>query len=230
MNTYTTLWGMDAKHKQRDAHLDEQSENVQKILEQYKLYDKKKQCRCEPWISELASNFELDGDLPVYKNALVARPVVAWIGKTFDLIENYTEQFNNRLGLAGTLISVQRPTFHHVGCLEGSRDWMNEEERILYEGHVTMPQWSLVIRGREYEVDLFMVPSNLLLGFSSNSYGESDFPTLARVNFSEFVSSKAVVHYKENQENIRCVLGDESLPELVQYLLRQLIQANFSVA
>ncbi len=230
MNTYETLWGMDAKHKQPLDHIDERADNVHKIIEQYKRYEHNRRCKCESWINSLASKFERNGYLPALKNTLVARPVIGWIGKVFDLIENYSEQFNNRLSFGGTLIAVQRPSFHHVGCREGRRDWMNEEERLIYEGHVSMPQKSLVIRGKEYEVDMFLVPSNLLLGFSSNSYGEDDFPTLVRVTFSEFASGQAVIHYHENGENIKRVLTEESLPELAQFLLSHLIQANFHVA
>lgn len=230
MNAYQNLWGMDAKHDPHSKTSDEYADNVNSIIGNLKDSIDKRDCECDSWIRKLASDYRDSGNFPVYSSVVVSQPVVQWIDFIFLTAGRFVEQFNHQFDGSGVRLEVEEPAYHHIGCREGSADWVNEKERVLYEGHIAMPDNSLIIRGKELEIDIFLVPSNLLLGFSLNKYGEDDFPTIAHMSFAKTLPSGVVVDYNIDGQSYQVLLREAEIPEFVRYLLTLLVESNIKVS
>ena len=93
-----------------------------------------------------------------------------------------------------------------------------------------MAENPLVIKGKKFDLDIFLLPSNLLLGFSLNKYGEDDFPPIAHMSFAKTLPSGEVVDYNIDGQSYQVLLREAEIPEFTRYLLTILVESNIKVS
>lgn len=138
----------------------------------------------------------------------------------FDEFERYTSEFN--LNAAGTdlLVSCTRPQCKLLTDAANSFDPTGTimQQNSEYEGHVSTRQWSLVFMVKALSLELYLIPSDLLLAFSTGHGAETDYAPLLTLDAK--LDKRGRFVFQMNDVDI-----DKSrMPELAQELFKDLVR------
>lgn len=145
----------------------------------------------------------------------VLSQTIQWLDKMFDRFEIYGFQFNQTAQGSDLLVSCTRPIKRNSnhGYLYGETD----ASCITYAGHLATRLWSMVLRGCASKVEIFIIPAELLLGFSVHSIDESGYKPLLIIETGQ---RNGLLIWRVGET----VIAVEQLPALAKELFGDLIK------
>jgi len=184
-DSFTNKWDLTSKHNATAINVSttgQSSEASQIILEALR---KRRGGEFGQWLNSLESTASAAASQASTINEQTSKEkeedtvlsqTIQWLDKMFDHFEIYGFQFNRTAQGTDLLVSCTRPIKRNSnhGYLYGEAD----DSCITYAGHLTTRLWSLVLRGCASKVEVFIIPAELLLGFSVHSIDESGYKPL----------------------------------------------------
>lgn len=79
-----------------------------------------------------------------------------------------------------------------------------------------------MIRGYSHEIQVFIIPSNMLLQLTIGSFDSTEFPPVVRINFHPDSTEKAHLKYHEGSQSLDKEINSHALPELAKAFLQHL--------
>ena len=102
---------------------------------------------------------------------------VKWVDQLFQQISILASAFNKTTANPELVITVEHAQAYEKQAQAGS----NEPEVKLYRGRVTTSQWALGVIGQEERIAVCLIPSAMLLAFTSGRFTDRDFTPLVEV-------------------------------------------------
>ncbi len=133
----------------------------------------------------------------------------------FNEFEKYASQFNLTAEGTDFIVSCTHPIkrTHSSDHIYAEAD----ETGLCYAGHLSTRFWALVVRGSASRVEVFIIPAELLLGFSVESTDESGYKPLLVIE-AEWREGKLVWHMDQT------IITLAVLPNLAKELFGDLIR------
>lgn len=186
-----------------------------------------KKCCDAYWIKQLAHSSQSKHDAEqqawMEKHSQNDRDVSEWMDHLFENMISFSDQFDQMMSDISQQIEWQTPAFHHVDC----NDVLQESDRPpgdkVYAGHLTFSEWSMMMRGYSHEIQIFIIPSNMLLQLSVGSFDSRTYPPLVRIKFHPDSTEKAHLKYHEGSESLDKEINSHALPELAKAFFTALV-------
>jgi hypothetical protein len=110
------------------------------------------------WLKNLNADFPLQtGETGVAK---AGEPLKAAgiVNHLFNDFERYAIEFNKTISDPDSRITCEQPQNSHFAAEPG-------EEPVVCQGHLSTVAWALVVQAQEHKIQIYIVPSDRLLGF-----------------------------------------------------------------
>ncbi len=187
-----------------------------------------KKCCDAFWIKQLAhskqSEHEAEQKAWMAQHSDNDQDCSEWIDKLFEYMISYSDQFDQMTSELSMQIIWETPAFHHVDC----NDILQESDRPpgdrVYAGHLTYLDWSLMIRGYSHEIQVFIIPSNMLLQLSVGSFDSKIYPPVVRMKFHPDSTEKVHLKYHDGGESLDKEINSHALPELAKAFFTALVE------
>ncbi|MCW5823681.1 MAG: hypothetical protein KIT34_12825 [Cyanobacteria bacterium TGS_CYA1] len=186
-----------------------------------------KKCCDAYWIKQLAQSSQAQHEAEqrawMEKHSQNDRDVSEWMDHLFENMISFSDQFDQMTSDISQQIEWETPAFHHVDC----NDILQESDRPpgdkVYAGHLTFSDWSMMMRGYSHEIQIFIIPSNMLLQLSVGSFDSRTYPPLVRIKFHPDSTEKAHLKYHEGSESLDKEINSHALPELAKAFFSALV-------
>jgi len=179
------------------------------------------QSKLSGWLADVLENAPAEaGDAYVdtwlpQRYALIEASARIWIDSIFAELQKFAREFNNSSTAEQLTLVIERPkaTF----AMPCRRDPSSEPYRfICYQGHLAAHNWALLIRTFYECLQVFVLPSHLLLSLENNSLIE-DVKPLAE--FRPAVNDQQVYWALSG-----VTLGEETIPAITRELFADFIR------
>ncbi len=157
--------------------------------------------------SSTAANIQARPDEILLNEKVMIDTAIRGLDKIFDEFELYALEFNRNAKGTDLMVTCTRPI----------KNMDNNDKCISYAGHLSTRLWAMVVRGCTTRVEVFVIPSELLLAFSIHSMNETGYQPLLVVE-SEWHGSNPVWHIEKN------IITLEQVPILAKELFGDLIR------
>lgn len=140
-----------------------------------------------------------------------------WVNMLFQSFEDITFEFNKSAIGTDLMVSCEMPKTHE----EKSDELWYKPVTKTRQGRLTTRDWALVVRGHEKKVDIYLIPTPMLLAFASSQAGDSGYAPFMEV----LRDAGPPATWKIGGEPI----GIRAIPELAKMLLGDLIRVTSGV-
>lgn len=151
-----------------------------------------------------------------------------WIDSLFESMISFSDQFDREVANSANQIVWERPAFHHVDCVDVLQESDKPPGEKVYAGHLTFGEWALMIRGYSHQIQVFMVPSNMLLQLSIGTFDSTVYPPIVRIKFHPDSTQKAHLRYHEGAESLDKEINSHALPDLAKAFFTALVEKGRS--
>jgi len=103
--------------------------------------------------------------------------MVIWVEQLFQEMRDLAFAFNKTTVNTDLLVTVEPPEAYDKPIQTGSY----EPRAKVYRGRVTTSQWALGVTGQEERIAVCLIPSAIILGFTSGQFTDRDFPPFVEV-------------------------------------------------
>lgn len=142
-----------------------------------------------------------------------------WISKLFAKLREFTDRFNCGLSTDFMMIECVPPDFHSIHIDDKSPGLTG----VVFEGHISTPNNTLLIRGIGRCIQAFLVPSSVWLGISLNELHEDDYPPFMTLRATkDSLKTEVTVDGVER----RLKIESSSIALLAKVLFSQLIKSE----
>lgn len=118
------------------------------------------------------------------------------LDKIFDQFEIYASRLNQTAKGTDLIVSISRPSINgkkQEHSLYGEDDEQNKASEIICEGHLTTRFWAMLLRSTVAKVEVFVIPAEMLLAFSTHNLDESSYKPLLILE-SEWQDGQLIWH------------------------------------
>jgi hypothetical protein len=160
------------------------------------------------WLSTLVDNaLEIathgDAEQPITDNDLDT--MIRWVGKLFDEFELYRIEFNQKASGTDFIVVASPLSLDNLSSANDS-----------FEAHLSTRYWSLAFDASTRKLNIFLIPAELVLAFTSNKIHDTDYKP-----FISFVPRRHRDEYYWMVDNQ--LISFEMLPKLAKELFGDLI-------
>ncbi len=222
MNSYDGNWGIDSKHGRVPRAPKPTGVSTTGVINSY-LSETTRKCACDDWLSKLSSNYQHGHheDSEYVSHIKTQDALVFWINKLFAKLEGFADRFNCNLEASYTFIDSAPPDFHTVRCRANEEISFHEIEKIVFEGHLSTRNATLLLRGNVDTIEAFVVPASVWLGLSINELDETDYPPFVILKIE---NDKLKATIADPQATGDLPIDASSLPLLARLLFSKLIE------
>ena len=239
-SAFSNLWDIATNHS---APLPSTSELAasHSVLDSLK---KRRGLETAQWLNRLAGQISLDQQLPAENKpssingsglnqtnpssitgaGLPAQPsmqqaVLEWLEKMFDHFERYASRFNEKARGTDLIVNYSRPLGADKVNNQDLRDSNGNAPSIdsVYEGHLSTRFWAMLFRGSLGKIEVFVIPAEVLLGFSTHQISESAYSPLLTIE-SDWQNGQLKWHIAQT------VISIEQVPLLAKELFGDLVR------
>jgi hypothetical protein len=140
---------------------------------------------------------------------------VAWMDGLFKEFADLAYEFNKTAVGTELLISFERPS---VTEKRSDEVWYRPVSKT-YQGRVTTRRWAMIIKGVDKKISIFLLPSGVLLSFTSGKTDEKEYPPFVEL-----------IHTADGEWTIGGVsVGRASTGPLAKELLGDIIRVSSGV-
>ena len=187
-----------------------------------------KKCCDSYWIKQLAhskqSQHEAEQQAWLVQHSLNDHDVSDWMDHLFENMISFSDQFDQMVEDIAQQVEWETPAFHHVDC----NDVLQESDRPpgdkVYAGHLTYSEWSMMMRGYSHEIQVFIIPANMLLQLEVGSFDSRTYPPLVRIKFHPDSTEKAHLKYHNDTESLDKEINSHALPDLAKAFFTALVE------
>ncbi len=194
-----------------------------------------KKCCDAYWIKELAhskqsqlSQHEAEQKAWMAQHSQNDRDCSEWIDHLFENMISFSDQFDDVVTEIAQQIEWETPAFHHVDCVDVLQESEKPPGEKVYAGHLTYSEWSLMMRGYSHEIQVFMVPADMLLQLSIGTFDSTVYPPIVRIKFHPESTEKAHLKYHDGSESLDKEINSHALPDLAKAFFTALVEKGRS--
>src|SRR5579883_2422346 len=167
MHNYEESWGPLQSHHLPPAHI---SPRARRALDEL---ESKPKSQLSGWLAEIIEGSRSSGNdscsdtwLP-RRYGVIEQSARSWVSYFFANLNSMALEFNHSSVSEGlSIISEEPKTTFELPC---RRDPSSEPYRFsCFQGHLATYGWALLVRSYYEAIQIFIVPSNLLLGLETN--------------------------------------------------------------
>lgn len=182
-HSYNQQWALGSKHSAPPSADSLSASQV--VLESLR---KRRGGETAQWMNKLAGEISLEPSATVSQQGLMQiqadlspedhkqHELVKWLDKLFSQFDLFASQFNRTAQGTDLLIACTAPSMNGQQPTEETP----LSERI-YEGHLVTRFWAMLLRGNAGRIDVFIIPAEMLLGFSLHKIDESIYSPLLAI-------------------------------------------------
>jgi hypothetical protein len=141
------------------------------------------------WLREMGprkENSELTS--PAFNKADTIDDTVVWMDALFNEFCDLAYEFNKSAFGSDLLISSTRPT---ISERKSADEWYRTSTKTC-QGRLTTKHWALILRGVNNKIDIFLLPSPMVLAFTAGQLDDSVYPPFADLTRSPDAESWSV--------------------------------------
>jgi hypothetical protein len=101
-----------------------------------------------------------------------------WVSHLFEHFEQYALDFNQTAQGTDYLVNVTKPAFR-FGAVRGLQ--YHDSKITTFEGYISTRFWALVVRGRYEKIEVFIIPADVILGFTTDRFGPDEYAPFTEV-------------------------------------------------
>jgi hypothetical protein len=102
-----------------------------------------------------------------------------WIESMFEHFEQFALDFNQSAAGTELVVTVTKPTFNYRIARTGT--YHTESKITTFEGHLATRYWAMVVSGQYEQMQVNIVPTDILLGFLSGSFSKEEYPPFTEI-------------------------------------------------
>ncbi len=191
-----------------------------------------KKCCDAYWIKQLAqsalSQHEAEQKAWMAQHSQNDKDCSDWMDKLFDHMVSFGDQFNEMTSDISKHVDWETPAFHHVDCNDVLQECDKPPGERVYAGHLTFLRWALLMRGYSHEIQVYIIPSNMLLEMSIGTFDSRIYPPIVRIKFHPNSTEKAHLRYSEGAESLDKEINSHALLELAKAFFSALVEKGRS--
>jgi len=108
------------------------------------------------------------------------RQLIQWVDKLFDHFDLYSARFNHTAQGTDLVVTTTRPNMQNPEVIPPTEP--NGLPEKIYEGHLVTRFWAMLLRGNIGSIAVYIIPAEILLGFSLHRIDESIYKPLMVIN------------------------------------------------
>jgi hypothetical protein len=136
------------------------------------------------WLNTLVDVNQIAGNAAVPTTSTVEeeheRQLIRWVDKLFDQFDLYSARFNHTAQGTDLVVTTTRPNMENPEIIPPSEPTGLPEK--IYEGHLVTRFWAMLLRGNIASISVYIIPAEVLLGFSLHRIDESVYKPLMVIN------------------------------------------------
>lgn len=147
-----------------------------------------------------------------------------WMDLLFEHMVSFSDKYDQMVTDSRLQVNWEMPAFHHVDCSDVLQESDKPPGERVYAGHLSTAAWALMMRGYSHEIQVFIIPSSMLLELSFSTFDSKVYPPVVRIKFHPESTTKAHLRYSEGQESLDKEINSDALPDLAKAFFTALVE------